>query len=209
VGISKKSTALLFIAGIILVFVIRIVQVKLTAPVFKPMPTTFSLQPPTEALKGSVKSLKGEVKKTSYKDTKSHIAKINDEISQGESITTDATSSASIVFSQAVILSLAPSSQIAFPTLLPATFLLKQNSGVVHYQVLSRKGISVRVLHALLQLSEGVTTVSFNENEVSVDTTAEHVTIGMTDTENNTHIHNLTKGETATISDEERTVTIK
>lgn len=202
--------ALLFLAGVVLVFVFRIFQVKsVEKPSFSPRESAFSLNPPSESLIGRVLSVEEKVEKEPRDSEDLRVVEVGEKILQGEKLATKGGSSATVEFENFAQVTLGPNSEISFVSLIPQGFLVGQASGSVDYELIQREdSLSVRVLHSLIEFSEEGR-VEIDGDEVSVKAVSGTVKLAMVDLDNKTQVVELAEGQTALIIDSQRRIEIE
>ncbi|MFH1280239.1 MAG: FecR domain-containing protein, partial [Candidatus Beckwithbacteria bacterium] len=213
---SKKINLLilflLFLAGIVIVVVFRLWQVKKT-PVasFSPQQSSFNLKPPTEALKGGFLTVEGDVKKEPRNKEEFETVKAEGEVLiEGEKIATGEKSQASIEFPDFIRIDLGSNTEIGLANLMPANFLISQSSGSVAYRLLqNNNAFSVRCLHALLAFDSGESEITVGGNEIVVKVLSGRAKLALVDLDNETHVWELNEGEEVLVDDAERRVEIK
>lgn len=202
--------SLLFLAGLAGALGLRILQSRMAAPPpFSPQETGFTLTPPSESLTATLTSAVGSVEKQPRDKDEFEKASEGDRILQGESVATREKSTATIQFPDFAEIALDANSVLGFISLIPESFLLNQPSGSVTYEVLWEKPISVRSLHALLELQPGESQVSVVGREITVEVFSGKAKLALVDLENETNLFTLQEGQKAVINDAERSVVIK
>ena len=172
-----------------------------TIPTLQP---TFALTPPSEAVSGMLTQTTGHVLKLSRTDSDFKEASAGAVILTGESLATKDQSAATATVSGILTVSLGQNAEVAFANMYPSNFVLLQKSGQAEYRIFSP--ISVRALHTLIGLEPGNFTITIINTDLSVTVTSGSATIALVDTDNNTHIWNLSQGERANIDDATRQV---
>lgn len=168
-----------------------------------PVPT-FALNPPAQALTGTLTVTAGHALKFSRGGTEFTEASTGAQILHGESVATKEKSSAVAEISGIGKISMGPGAELVFANLFTNNLVLQQKNGSIHYEI--KNPISVRILHALAVIQPGVVTISIDESIINVSVTSGSVKLGIVDTDNNTHVFNVTAGKTARINDDVRSV---
>lgn len=199
------------IVGVLFFLSFRTIWVeKIATHVFSPTKSGIVLNPPSGAVSGTILNIKGQVKKQGRDDDNFKPIGTAVQFIQGESLATE-TGSAIISFSNFFSATVSGNTEIAFIDGMPQEFLLQQKSGKVTYELLDEtKSISIRSLHALIQISGKATVTSDSDNQTTiVEMQFGNGKIGMNDTDENTHVYQLAQGQKAMIDDTKRTVDIE
>jgi hypothetical protein len=169
---------------------------------------TFQLRPPKQSLRGVVKDLDGSVVISKRDELSGRQAVTGDTITDGESILTETDSVVTIAFAPLGAISLDPDSQISFVSTLPSSFLLEQHRGTVGYQVGDRQVITVRTQGIVFEVQGGDVILESNQIEeyVTVNVRTGVVKLAYLNAAQETQVHTVSKGETATIANAEFTL---
>ncbi len=172
---------------------------------FTPDKSIFILTPPQEALTGRIISITNSVKKISRGQTDYKKAKINEFVREGENLLTESKSGTKIEFPNQVLLDIREKTEIDFSNLRQKTFLLKQTDGTVQYKPSNGKTMSVRTLHALIEI-EGVVGVQTNleKQQIIIEIVEGKVKIAQADLNDETHVWEIGAGKSVMIQDESR-----
>lgn len=203
----KGKICFILLSGIACLIFFRIWQVsKIKPAAFIPSATQPTLLPPTEALNGKIVKITGTVQKISRDHSDFERVSLGNLVLSGEVVATNAQASAAILIENVVLINLGGQSEAEFNDLLPTKFLVRQKRGTIHYQTLgSTQPISIRSLHILLTLENGSATVITTNKMIKVNAFGS-VKLATVDANNNTHVWQLTNGNTATINDDTRSV---
>ena len=170
-----------------------------------PLPQpTFALVPPSQAVSGLLTAVTGHAQKLSREDSEYKEASAGATILVGESIATKDLSAATASVSGIMTATMGESSTLVFANLFPNNFVLQQKSGNVDYRVFSP--ISVRALHALVTIAGGETGIHIIDTDMSVTVKSGSVKLALVDSDNNTHVWELSAGQRANIDDAARRV---
>ena len=192
----------IFFIGFVLVYIIRIIYVKLSPqPVFSPSVSTLTLSPPTQSLPGKITASSGIVEKRRREDEDFQPLK-DTTIVQGDSLATKQ-GNIEVLLNNQTSLKFLPSSEVGFVSLLPDSLLFKQVSGIIVYKSLTP--FSIRVLHSLIE-TKGQVTISIVPPFITITSTSGEAKMGFVDLENSTQVYTIKPGETAQINDEMRSV---
>jgi len=167
---------------------------------------TLALRPPSEALSGMLTVISGHAQKFSHDETEYREASMGAEILLGESIATNANSSATAEVAGIVRANLGPTAELVFANMFPENFLLQQKNGKIEY--MATRPVSIRALHALVSMEPGDVVLTIIDADMSVDVKSGSVKLAVVDTDNNTQVYTLTTGQRANIDDEAREVTL-
>lgn len=171
-------------------------------------PTPFVLRPPSQALSGRVSNLSGEVSKQPR--DKEGIIPIQDDgnVYQGERVVTGDNGWVNLDFLKIGVLSLEPNTEIDLSHLLPDSFLISQNQGVVVYQLLAgQTNLAVKTLDLAVLIKEGETRVSLDKEFIEISVTSGEAILGLVLKNNQTRTWHLQPGEKARIDNDNKTVT--
>ena len=172
---------------------------------------TLALRPPSEALSGILTLISGHTQKFSRGETEYKEASTGAEILLGESIATNANSSATAEVAGIVKVNFGPMAELVFANMFPENFLLQQKNGKIEY--VATRPISVRALHALVSMEPaspaggpGNVVITIIDTDISVTVKSGSVKLAVVDTDNNTRVYTLTTGQRANVDDEAREV---
>lgn len=211
--LNKLLVILLFVAGFAGIIVFRLSQriiPEVNEPDITPTQLPSRLDPPTSALTAELSDYGGVPKKKSRDGKDITPVAAHEGILQGESIITDATSSANVALGNNVSLSIGPDTVIGFSNLLPDMLLLNQTAGNINYVNLRQDPLSVRSQMVLTELKNGIMRIEVSQDDViKINLSQGIAKIAVVDTENQTHIYDLTSGELFTITTADRYVVIK
>lgn len=170
------------------------------------------INPPSGALTGKILQIKGLVNIHRRRDNDfTRLDSVYD-IVQGEELQTKDSGQAVVEFQNFATLKLFKQSEIALVSLLPKSFLVKQRSGQVNYQLSSDKNsLSVRILHTLFTLKTGSASITLDQEtgNIVIELVLGEGNFALPDLEDNTQVWTLVKGQKAVIDDEKRTVQIQ
>lgn len=131
----------------------------------EPEAFSFSLDTaPPASLKGNITNMTGEVSWQSRTATEASIINSPQIIQQGEEL--DTKDKATVVFANVAEINLS-NAQVYFAQTLPVDLVLQQKTGTVDYKKLGNSPVSVRVLHALVEIL-GDTTIKINDDIVTI-----------------------------------------
>lgn len=203
--------AIAFLIGLGAVLGYQYLKARQTALIVEPRPEadqpmagTFALVPPSEALSGVLTVTSGHAEKLSREDAEYKEASSGAQILLGESIATKTNSTAVTTVHGFVTATMGPVSELVFANLFPKNFVLQQKSGKIEYQV--NQPISVRALHALVNINPADVTINIIDTDMSVTVKTGSVKFALVDTDNNTKVWELKAGERANIDDAAREV---
>lgn len=201
---------LAFILGFGAVIGYRYLQARQNIPVVVPVtsqPTpepTLALVPPAQAVSGILTVTSGLAEKLSRNETDYKEASTGAQILLGESITTKQNSTAFATVSGILKATFGPVSELVFANLFPSDFVLQQKTGKIEYIV--SQPISVRALHSLVSMDAGDYIINIINTDMSITVKTGSVKFALVDTNNNTHVYELSTGERANIDDAARLV---
>ena len=195
-----------FCAGVGLLFLSRYLRVRFSSPPpFTPKQSTFELLPPSQSLTANTSVASGYPLVKPRDATQSGLLMQSRTLIEGDTIITDATSSAQFtVGDQTVIASLAENAEVVLSDTQPTHFLLVQRSGNVSYISQLTESLSIRVSSALVVLNQGYSNVELLYNPSSQLLTVEMLRGGgqfsLIDIDNNTQVESLVEGDVAEIN---------
>lgn len=183
----------------------QVLEAPMTAPT--PATTPFVLRPPSQALNGTLSIIKGKIELKS-RDTGVYAeASSGAQILTGETIASGENTAATITIDGFATSTLEENSELVFANLYPTNMVLQQKNGKVTYRLVDQQyPVSVRVLHTLVSLLPGTTTINIIDTDISVSVASGSAAIALVDTDNNTHVWKLEKNEQANIDDAKRHV---
>lgn len=199
---------LFFIVGLTTLLVARSIQVYYT-PGFTPQTSTFSLTPPTQALSGILTITKGKAELLSRTAPAYEEASTGAQILIGESVATKENSTATVSVPHIVTTVLGSKSELVFANLFAGNMLLVQKAGTITFDVATDKQLSVRVLHALISISSGSTTINIIDTDLSVSINTGSAKVALVDADNDTRVWYLKKGQWMSLNDTTREVRLK
>lgn len=205
---------LCFLVGAATVFGYRYMLAKRTAPLPAasklPSPTpepTFALVPPSQSVSGILTISKGKAQKWGRNDDGYKEASTGAQILTGESVVTEDLSAATATVSGIVTIIFGQDAELSFANLYPTNMTLQQKSGKITYEVIDTQyPVSVRALHTLVSMNTGKTTINVVDTDMSIIVTAGSAKFAFVDSDNITHVWELTAGQRANIDDAARKV---
>jgi hypothetical protein len=204
-----------FFLGFVIILSVSYIRAQQTKMPFEKTPLqkntflepTLALEPPANALNGYLTIIKGKVDKLSRSDSEYKEAVNGSKVLIGESVATKDAASAFIAIEGYVDTRLSANSEVSYANLFPENTVLLQKMGEVEYTII--RPISVRVLHTLVSMQQGMETIEMNGSTVSVKVTSGSAKIALVDLDNTTKVYELSAGKKATINDEKRTVKVQ
>lgn len=203
---------LVFFAGLTGFFGYRLWQVKqMNDEPFIPRKDSFDLKPPKEALKGKIATVSGEVKIKSRGNNEFKKMENFEQILQGERLVTLSDGYVTVLFDNFAKVSLMPSTEIAFVSLIPSRFLINQVSGMASYQLINdSESLAIRSLHSLFELEDGEALITTDVDKGLINIVLKRGTgkIALVDLENKTQVWQIKKGQRVRINDTRREVKV-
>jgi len=200
-------------AGITIAFLSQTAKTRVTQPKKEavPLSTKFSLKDaPSQTLRGTVLSLTGEVLwQSRIASEPASIATLSS-VQQGEELVTSESGEFTVQFLKTCTIKMSQYTHLNFAQTLPSAIVLQQRKGVVSITNACTTPLSVRALHLLIQINQGESTISVDEEEniITIDVLTGDVTVAYNDDENVSTVLNLKNGETLTFDDTTRTAEI-
>lgn len=162
---------------------------------------SFSLDDaPPASLKGNITGLSGEVLWKSRTATAAAIITVPQMLQQGEEMTASASGKASIVFTNALEITMPADSQMYVAQALPVAIVLQQSTGEINYHKLGATPISVRSLHALVEIL-GNTTILVADPLMTITGPAK---VAFNNLQNVSQIRSVSPGGTFVFNDSTR-----
>jgi hypothetical protein len=204
-------TTVLSVSGMILTGVVMVlagvaVAAARTIP-FVPSPHTATLVPPSQSKPGVLIRSAGEVLAMPREAADYQPATPGGTLIQGDAIATkQGTGTVSVEGVFAVTLS--EGTTVELVNLDPSRTMLRQTSGTASYILSPSVTVSVRALHALIELS-GDGALAMKDGMFTLALTSGTAKIALVDTDNTTHVYDLASGQKAVVDDGSRTVIIR
>jgi hypothetical protein len=187
------------------IFGYRYRQVRTIKP-FIPTNSSFILSPPDRAMLANLEVSSGEI--TKYPRSSTESAKILDSTTlvQGDSIESDATSSAHITFKNNIQISVGPKANLQFIDTIPTELLLWQQDGLAEYTATS-SSITVRSLSLLATISSSSASISVNDpnpGQITLTAGLYPIKVAYQDQDSNTHVIDIPASSSATYNHSKR-----
>jgi hypothetical protein len=160
--------------------------------------TLFSIEnAPSKSLSGSVASVSGNVAWQSRIASFATLINSPVKLQQGEKINTQSNGKAVINFSQVATITVSANTQLNFIQTLPANFVVDQAQGLSIYDKNGDIPLSVRALDLLINVKTGTCSVLVDKDtsNIVVSVSTGSAMIAFNDTNNNTNILTVNKGE--------------
>ncbi|HYD34620.1 MAG TPA: hypothetical protein VD999_00990 [Vitreimonas sp.] len=178
---------------------------------FTPTTPTFQLVPPAHSLTAQLTTLTGEPLKEPRDTTDKLPVTLNETLLEGETLFTDATSSATVHFPQFATIALDANSQIVLSDAQPEHFLITHRDGLIKYQAHHpSQTLSIRASSVLIALTSGEAALAIDHTRRTVTLqlltgTAKLAIIGA---DNQTRTWNINAGQTAVVNTATTQVTL-
>ena len=162
---------------------------------FVPFTTTFTSLPPQQSIGATLTVLNGII--TEYSRNSTEAASISDStrLVQGDSIESDATSSAQLVFDNNLYLEMGPSANLQFIDTIPSELLLWQQDGQIEYSsTASATPITIRSLSLLTTIASSSATITVNApkpRQITILSGLAPIKVAYQDKDANTHVVDL------------------
>lgn len=210
---------ILFIVAILIgscaIIVLQIAKVQKTKTEvikFVNSRSDFSIEKaPSQTVKGIITAVKGDIKWQSRLATVSAELGENRTVFQGESLETGFDGSLLVNLLPNNRISFAADSQLEFAQLLPSNFVFNQHKGAINYESSGETPISVRSLHLLTRMENGLMEISIEKDTgiITVSPIKGIISIGYNDLDNLTHTETVPAGGRFVFDDTTRTAELK
>ena len=160
--------------------------------------TLFSIEnAPSKSLSGNVASVSGNVAWQSRIASFATLINSPVKLQQGEKINTQSNGKAVINFPQVATITVSANTQLNFIQTLPANFVVDQAQGLSIYDKNGDIPLSVRALDLLVNVKTGTCSVFVDKDtsNIAVAVSTGSAMIAFNDTNNNTNILTINKGE--------------
>jgi ferric-dicitrate binding protein FerR (iron transport regulator) len=187
----------------------------------KPKPVTkkpalkasaFSIErAPEVSLLGVMKELSGYVAVQSRIATESAKIIAPVPLQQGELVETGSDGRVTVQLPGAADAMLSPDSSLELVQTIPAAMLLRQEAGSISYAKNGTIPVSIRSMHLLTKLTDGVATVSANQDDqtVTIAVTSGSITVAFNDSDSVTNALTIHAGDQYVFDDSLREGTVK
>jgi hypothetical protein len=174
---------------------------------FSPQPLTLDFQPPAQSRTGKISAVQGSVLKNTRDDKELKPLQDPLELKKGETMKTEKNATATVVFSQITTVVLNQNSEASLISALPSSFLVKQNSGSIHYETIATHPISIHTHENLVLLQDGNLQITAEADRVTLNLEHGHGKFSFINPQNETQVYELTASRAATIHDQTKVVT--
>jgi len=160
--------------------------------------SSFSIEPPpSESLKGTISSRSGTIQWESRIATEPSELTADVPIQQGEELITNKKSGATLQFTSVGSITLSENTDVSFIQTLPIDFVVKQNNGVVNYEINGSTPLSIRIRNALITKTSGTIKIAIKSDEsiITISTIKGTAQIGFNDLENVSQVFTLREGQ--------------
>jgi hypothetical protein len=187
----------------------RAVETEVALEQFQAKRAEYKLEPPSQSLAGVVTNAQGGGLKQA-RDQVDPVQIIKDlPVLEDEQLIASPEAELVVTFAPAAQFTLSQEAVLSFVSTDPAHFTLKQDKGLVSYttDTVTSK-ISVRSLHALLEIASGSAQIAVDPDKKQLEITVVSGTaqLGYINRDNQTQMLGLSAGQQALFDDEKRTV---
>ncbi len=201
----KGKIIVAFVVGFSVFMLARIVQVYLlNNRQFMPS-TRKETGVPTNSIEVKVATYSGELKILRRADSEFTPYIPDTTIVEGETIAITTNSNSSFLLGDTITIRLIDQAEVDLSSLQPSHILLRQKEGSISYETTAPQEISIRSLHILITLSDGMITITTQSPKIGI-LSAGTARLAMVDSRNDTHVWQLTDGDTATTDDTNATI---
>lgn len=160
---------------------------------------------PTNSIEVKVATYSGELKILRRADSEFTPYIPDTTIVEGETIAITTNSNSSFLLGDTLTIRLIDQAEVDLSSLQPSHILLRQKEGSISYETTAPQEISIRSLHILITLSDGMITITTQSPKIGI-LSAGTARLAMVDSRNDTHVWQLTDGDTATTDDTNATI---